>query len=170
MNLRFRLGLLVLLLCLGGCISLRPALPAEAATLAAGRYIAQVWAQTPPAAGPARGRFKAASPEVERLQSQMEARYFELGPQLAAGTVGLDTQGYVVLREAQTLDPEARTLLRGLVANENSDRAALYSELAALNRHPRWQAEIRAIFAACWQAQAPAGWWLQDARGLWQQK
>lgn len=170
MNLRLRLGLLALLLGLSACVSLRPALPEAAARVAAERYVAAAWRVPMPASTPTRGRFRAASPEVERLQSQMEARYLDLGPALAAGLVGLDAEGYVALRDVQGLSPEARATLRGLVANENTDRAALYSELAALNRYPRWQAEIRAVFATQWQTLAPTGWWVQGHDGRWQQK
>ena len=35
------------------------------------------------------------------------------------------------------------------MADENADRAKLYSEIARANGHPEWEAEVRGTFARC---------------------
>lgn len=158
-------------LLLVGCISLRPTLPEPAAAAAADRYIADTWRlPSPPPAERPRGRFVAQGPQIEYRRTQMELRYVELERALDAGQVGLDAEGYVALRTPEALDAETRARLRALVANENSDRAALYEALAELNGHPRWRADIRRVYAGRWQARARSGWWLQDGEGRWQQQ
>ena len=54
------------------------------------------------------------------------------------------------------------------LAAENNDRNALYAEIANVNGHPEWQAEIRSTFAQRWIQRAQPGWWVQS--GGWKQK
>jgi uncharacterized protein YdbL (DUF1318 family) len=56
------------------------------------------------------------------------------------------------------------------VADENADRAKLYSEIAKANGHPEWQADVRATFAKVWVEEAPAGYWYQGSDGAWRQR
>jgi uncharacterized protein YdbL (DUF1318 family) len=56
------------------------------------------------------------------------------------------------------------------VADENSDRNALYREIARANGHPEWEPQIRETFAKGWIERAHAGWYYQDASGAWKQK
>jgi hypothetical protein len=43
-------------------------------------------------------------------------------------------------------------------------------EIARANGHPEWEPDIRRTFADRWVANAPRGWWYQDASGAWKQK
>jgi len=57
-----------------------------------------------------------------------------------------------------------------LISDENRDRISLYREITKANNHPEWENYIRKIFASCWIANAPAGWWYRGVDGGWKQK
>ncbi|MEQ1439717.1 YdbL family protein [Fontimonas sp. SYSU GA230001] len=123
-----------------------------------------------PAAQAAEPNLDISSPEILRLKTLMERRFGELKPLMDAGTVGLTADGYVTVRDPAAVPLASRNAVRTLVANENSDRAALYREIASANGQPQWEAQIREVFAARWIAKAQPGWWYQDATGAWKQK
>ncbi|MFA5939583.1 MAG: YdbL family protein [Sinimarinibacterium sp.] len=123
-----------------------------------------------PAAQAAEPNIDISSPEIVRLKTLMERRFAELKPLMSAGTVGLTADGYVTVRDPAAVPLASRNAVRTLVANENSDRAALYREIATANGQPQWEAQIREVFASRWIAKAQAGWWYQDVNGAWAQK
>ncbi len=145
-----------------------PVLPTEQAAQTARRYVATVW--NLPAATIAASPLERPSLEVERLLTQMQNRVPALRPELDAGTIGLTADGFVAVRDRDVVPIDDRPRLRTLAGNENADRSALYRQLAVNNDQPQWQAPIRAVFAQRWLADAPPGWWLQDAAGNWQRK
>lgn len=110
------------------------------------------------------------TPGINKLQSAMEARHDKLKPYYASGAVAMDRNGLIAIRDAAAIPLKDRNLVKKLVADENSDRQALYREIAVANGHPEWEAEIQAIFATRWIANAPAGWWYKNVSGQWQQK
>lgn len=110
------------------------------------------------------------TPEVNRLKSQMQARHRQLVPFYDAGAVGLASTGLLVVRDAKAVSLKDRGTVKELVAAENQDRNALYAEIANANGHPEWEPEIRTIFDRRWVANAPGGWWFQNAGGSWVQK
>ncbi len=58
-----------------------------------------------------------------------------------------------------------------LVAEDNKDREALYTEIAKANGHPEWAGDIRKTFARRWvERGAQPGWYYQNAAGSWAQK
>ena len=127
--------------------------------------IAPAAAQQPPAAD-----IDVSSPEISRIKSQMENRFVELKPLFVSGAVGLTSDGFVETRDANLVPLAQRNQVRTMVANENSDRAALYREIAVANGQPGWEADIRGVFAQRWIAKAQAGWWYRDALGGWKQR
>lgn len=110
------------------------------------------------------------TPEVNRLKAQMQARHRQLVPFYDAGAVGLASTGLLVVRDAKAVSLKDRGTVKELVAAENQDRNALYAEIANANGHPEWEPEIRTIFDRRWVANAPGGWWFQNAGGSWVQK
>lgn len=110
------------------------------------------------------------SPGINQLKSAMQARHQQLTPFYNAGAVGLTANGLLALRDPKAVSLKDRNALSGLIAVENSDRNALYKEIADANGHPEWEREIRTIFDRRWVANAPSGWWFQDANGNWVQK
>ncbi len=109
------------------------------------------------------------TPGVNAIKQSMQARHAQLAAHYASGAVGLTADGLVALRDAGAVPLAQRQAVNALVAAENSDRNALYAEIANANGHPEWQAEIRGTFAQRWIQRAQAGWWVQSG-GAWKQK
>lgn len=118
----------------------------------------------------AQGNLDASSPAITQLKGSMAERHHALESYYASGAVGLARDGTVALRDPATVPLAQRQTATRLVAAENEDRAALYREIARINGNPGWEADIRATFAQRWIDRAPAGWWVQNASGIWQKK
>lgn len=110
------------------------------------------------------------SPAIQTIRASMEARFPQLKPYYDSGGVGMTNNGLVQVRDLNAVALRDRKTVQILVADENRDRNALYVEIARANGHPEWEADIRKTFASRWIANAPAGWWYQDASGQWKRK
>lgn len=110
------------------------------------------------------------SPAVKALRASMEKRFAGLQAYYQSGSVGMTNNGLIEVRDLNAVALRERKTVNALVADENRDRKALYAEIARANGHPEWEKDIRATFAGRWIANAPAGWWYQDAGGQWKQK
>jgi len=110
------------------------------------------------------------SPAIQNITAAMGQRHGSLAPYYASGAVGMTRDGQILVRDLNAVPLRDRSRIQQLVADENRDRAALYAEIARANGHPEWESDIRATFARRWVANAPAGWWFQDAQGAWQKK
>ncbi len=109
------------------------------------------------------------SPAISAITERMTQRNPELDPHYASGAVGMTADGSLTLRDANAVPLKDRNQVKQLVADENSDRNALYREVANANGHAEWEQDIRATFARRWIDKAPSGWWYQDG-GTWKQK
>jgi uncharacterized protein len=118
----------------------------------------------------AQGNLEISTPAIGQFKNGMSQRHGQLLPWYESGAVGLAKDGTVALREPGAVPLAQRQSVTGLVAAENADRAGLYREIARANGNPGWEADIRATFAQRWVDRAPAGWWVQSATGIWQQK
>ncbi len=118
----------------------------------------------------AEGNLDVDSPVISQLKGSMAARHSQLRPYYDAGVLGLGNDGTVVLRDAGSVPLAQRQNVSRLAAADNDDRAVLYREIARVNGNPAWEKDIRATFALRWIDRAPAGWWVQNATGAWQQK
>lgn len=118
----------------------------------------------------AEGNLDVDSPVIGQLKVTMAARHAQLKPYYESGAVGLANDGTIVVREAGAVPLAQRQNVLRLTAADNEDRAALYREIARANGNPAWEKDIRATFAQRWIDRAPAGWWVQNATGAWQQK
>lgn len=123
-------------------------------------WAATAWAQ---------GNIEINTPAIGQIKSSMQARHAQLAPHYASGAVGLGADGNVVLRDANAVPLAQRQAVQGLVAQENTDRAALYREIARANGHPEWEADIRSTFAQRWIERAQSGWFIQSG-GQWSRK
>jgi uncharacterized protein YdbL (DUF1318 family) len=110
------------------------------------------------------------TPAIQQLRDSMEARHKQLAPYYTSGAIGMTTDGDITLRDQKLVPLQERNTVKGLVSKENSDRSALYKEIAKANGHPEWEADIRSTFAKRWVSNAPAGWWYMDKQGAWKQK
>ena len=109
------------------------------------------------------------TPGVNAIKQSMQARHAQLAVHYASGAVGLTEDGLVALRDAGAVPLAQRQAVNALVAAEDNDRNALDAEIANVNGHPEWQAEIRSTFAQRWIQRAQPGWWVQGD-GTWKQK
>jgi uncharacterized protein YdbL (DUF1318 family) len=122
------------------------------------------------AAALAQGNLEVDTPAISALKGAMQARHGQLAPHYASGAVGVARDGMIALRDANAVPLASRQQVSGLVAAENSDRAALYREIARANAHPEWEAEVRSTFAQRWSDKAQPGWYVQNAAGQWARK
>lgn len=110
------------------------------------------------------------TPAITQFKTSMSQRHPQLLPWYQAGAIGLAKDGTVLLRDPGAVPLAQRQAVTKLVAVENADRAGLYREIARANGNPGWEPDIRATFAQRWVEHAPAGWWVQNPTGAWQQK
>ena len=109
------------------------------------------------------------SPAISSIQGNMKKRHNSLKSYYASGAIGLTDKGLITVRDAKAISLKDRNKVKGLVADENKDRNALYAEIARANGHPEWKADIQSTFARRWVTNASKGWWYQSG-GNWQTK
>ena len=111
------------------------------------------------------------SPEIRAITASMQARFAQLEKFFSSGAVGLTANGLIEIRDPNAAALAERALVKGLVAEDNRDRNALYAAIARANGHAEWEPDIRRIFARRWvERGAQPGWYYQDASGNWRQK
>jgi len=111
------------------------------------------------------------SPAVSRIKASMSGRFGELEKFFASGAVGLTKDGLIEVRDLNAVALPDRATVKRLVAEDNADRAQLYTEIAKASNHPEWEGDIKKSFARRWVATgAKAGWYYQDDSGAWKQK
>ncbi len=110
------------------------------------------------------------TPAINSLKSAMSARHAQLGPHYGSGAVGITRDGNLTVRDANAVPLPQRAQVTGLTNAENTDRSALYKEIARANGKPEWEGEIRNTFAQRWIEKAAPGWYVQNAQGQWVKK
>jgi uncharacterized protein len=110
------------------------------------------------------------TPAVAAIKSAMQARHTTLEAHYASGAIGLTRDGFVAVRDANTVPLSQRQGVNAEVGAENNDRRKLYQEIARANNHPEWAEQVQSTFAQRWIQKAQAGWWYQDASGAWKKK
>lgn len=109
------------------------------------------------------------SPAISAIKKSMQARHSQLASHYASGAIGLTQEGLIAVRDTSAVPLKDRQGINALVADENSDRNALYKEIAAGNGHPEWRGEIQGTFAGRWIDKAQSGWYYQKD-GAWVKK
>ena len=109
------------------------------------------------------------SPAINAIKASMTARHSQLLPHYKSGAVGITKDGFIAVKDATAVPLRERGGINSLVADENTDRAKLYKEIAAGNGHPEWQNDIQNTFAGRWIDKAQAGWHYQSG-GAWVKK
>lgn len=187
---------LVLALFAMACVTINVYFPAEAAEKAADRIIRDVYGEEQKGAEPqswnhdevipvqqgnpvldwliaparAAADLSVNTPAIRQLKADMEKRHRQLAPYYGSGAVGITNKGQLQVRDQKLVPLKDRNNVKNLVAKENRDRDALYTEIARANAHPEWEAEIRTTFARRWVDNARSGWWYMDKAGGWRQK
>jgi hypothetical protein len=131
----------------------------------------QLAVQAPAAQAQPKADLEINTPAVTALRESLRQRHREhLRDYYLSGAIGLTQDGLVAMREATAVPLAQRQQLAAQIAADNQDRVALYREVARANQHPEWESEIRATFAKRWVERIPAGWYYQDASGVWVRK
>jgi uncharacterized protein YdbL (DUF1318 family) len=111
------------------------------------------------------------SPAVNQIRSSMKARFGELEKFYASGAVGVTKDGMLEVRDLNAVALPDRATVKRLVAEDNADRAQLYSEIAKASNHPEWEGDIRSAWTRSFVSTvAKPGWYYQDSGGAWKQK
>ena len=110
------------------------------------------------------------TPAINNLKKAMADRHAQLAPHYGAGAVGIGRDGNLALANANAVALPQRAAVGTLITAENTDRGALYREIARANGKPEWEAEIRNTFAQRWIEKAQPGWSVQNAQGQWVKK
>ncbi len=108
---------------------------------------------------------------IRALKASMKARAEQLKPYLRTGTVGIDREGLLTMRNLDGVPLRDQAAVRRLVDAENRDRLSLYGEIAKANDFGDDRiGDIQRIFADEWRRAAEPGWSIQRADGSWGQK
>jgi uncharacterized protein YdbL (DUF1318 family) len=92
------------------------------------------------------------NPTIRALKEKMKARFQALKPYYQKGALNEGSNGYLSVADTGGLNLKEKRDLNGLVDAENSDRKALYLEVAkALKIDPGQVDRIAGIFAKEWQ-------------------
>ncbi len=110
------------------------------------------------------------TPAITSIRASMKARAASLKPYYENGAIGLTNDAEVQVRDLSSIPLKNRNQVKKLVADENRERSALYSEIARANNHPEWEADIRSTFSRVWVEEVVSGTWYQSADGNWVQK
>jgi uncharacterized protein YdbL (DUF1318 family) len=111
------------------------------------------------------------TPAIRTLKESIKKRADALKPFLDRGNAGLSNDGLVLVRTAEGLGLKDKAMLTRLAEAENSDRNALYREIAKANNFPPDKVtDIKKIFAGSWIKNARTGWWVQSPDGSWSRK
>ena len=123
-----------------------------------------------PQAQAAQPDFNVNTPQIRQLQAAMKQRNQRLKAYYSSGGVGFTRDALIAVHDSSAIPLKERAKAERLIADENSDRNALYGAIAAANGHPEWAQDIRSTFARTWVQEAEKGWWYQDSSGNWKQR
>ncbi|MFW6161072.1 MAG: YdbL family protein [Acidobacteriota bacterium] len=111
------------------------------------------------------------TPKIRALKQSIKERFPQLKAFFNGGNIGEGNDGFVHIRNEEGLSLKDKASLRKLVKEENSDREALYLEVARALDISKDQVErIQKIFAKSWIEKSEPGWWVQRENGQWIKK
>ena len=173
--LRKRLWMIFLALALGACVTINIYFPAEKVESVASEIVKDIRGSqgsedNPPAESPqssifdlprrllspsqawAQDAVNVSNAAIRALKAQMKARYGQLKPFYAGGSLVERSDGFVAEGNTDQLNLKDKRSLKGLIEAENRDRASLYREVAAaMNIDASQAGRIGEIFAAEWK-------------------
>jgi uncharacterized protein YdbL (DUF1318 family) len=111
------------------------------------------------------------TPTIRALRNSLKDLEAKLAPYKKSGAIGYDARtGLLDMRDLSLIPLKKRNDVKKLMAEDNDVRNALYEEIAAANKHPEWEQNIRETFARVWVDEMPRGGWYKDRNGAWKQK
>lgn len=115
-------------------------------------------------------RLNISDPAITTILSSMQQRHDRLSEYYEVGAIGYNSNALVAVRDMNVVSSAQRAELEELILEENRDRDALYREIARVNGHPQWEAQVRDTFSRRWIAKAPSGWYYHNSSGVWKEK
>jgi uncharacterized protein YdbL (DUF1318 family) len=106
---------------------------------------------------------------IRGLKRNISQNLQQLAPYLNQGNVGIDKNGYLVLRDTGGMAVSDVGKVKKLIARDKNLRDQLYAEVARA-RNTDQVDKVRAIFADMWRSQAKPGWYVQQDNGSWTRK
>ena len=114
---------------------------------------------------------RVSTPKIRALKQSLKDRESLLLPFFEKGNIGEGNDGFIHVRNEDTLSLKEKADLRRLTKDVNSDRENLYSEVAnALDIDSGQIPRIQKIFAKRWIENSRTGWWIQREDGQWERK
>lgn len=111
------------------------------------------------------------TPAIRALKEAIQERAASIKPFMESGNAGISRDGLLAVRNTSGLSLKDKAALTRLIEAENSDREALYAEIAKANNFtPEKIPDVKKIFAESWIKNAKQGWWIQNKDGNWGQK
>lgn len=111
------------------------------------------------------------TPTIRALRASLKDLEAKLAPYKKSGAIGYDARtGLLDMRDLGLISLKERNEVKKLMAEDNDVRNSLYKEIAAANKHPEWEQNIRETFARVWIDEMPSGAWYKDRNGAWKQK
>lgn len=106
---------------------------------------------------------KSDSPKARELAVKLRERRPAIDDLKAKGYIGEDNRGYVALMDHEDLkDPEKKNEVQRTIHQENTDRKALYKEIADLNQDKRATLSmVEQVFARVYLKRAQPGHYVQ---------
>jgi len=111
------------------------------------------------------------TPAIRALKASMANRFPQLQPLYGKGAIGETNTGLLAIRDTGTLSLKEKADVNRLVAEENADRQALYTEIIRANNLDTGRVdEVQRLFANSWRDKSSPGWWIQADNGAWGRK
>jgi len=166
---------LVCLAALAACATVNVNFPASEIAQSADLLVADAFATRNMVATRGPGRTlridSVPNPAVKAAMESILDRQGSLKPFYDLGCVGIGSDGYLALRSGDGPCAAQADLARGLVADDNADRKALYEALAKELKVKRADLpKVGAIYAKAWRDNARPGWWVQAEDGGWSRR
>ncbi len=111
------------------------------------------------------------TPRIRALKQSLRDKESLLLPFFQKGNIGEANDGFIQIRNENSLSLKEKAELRRVVKDVNGDREDLYREVAkALNIDQNQIPRIQKIFAKRWIENSRTGWWIQKEDGQWERK
>lgn len=111
------------------------------------------------------------TPKIRALKQSLKDKEPLLLPFFEQGNIGEGNDGYIHIRNEESLSLKDKAELRRLTKDVKNDRESLYAEVAdALSIDKSQIPRIQKIFAQSWIENSRPGWWIQQEDGKWVKK
>lgn len=115
--------------------------------------------------------FQINSAKAVKIRERLAAWVGEVVAQKRTGVLGESADGKLIVRSPEKLKGLLSAKVNQVVTEENKLREELYNEVITSNQMSKERlVDVRKSFSHSFQAESPAGTWIEDAPGKWTQK